>query len=247
MKLSVQLFAVLRERAGSDRLVLEDLPDELDMGGLKRELALRHPELGELGHVAGVLGTDYVADDTALSDGDEVALLPPVSGGSSADPRAAADTDGALAQGIFELVEHGLDPAACERRVADAGCGAIVSFTGTTREHNRGQAVERLEYEAFEAMTGPEMERIFAACRAELGVRLEEHDQHHPQRLRMLCQHRVGQVEVGQPSVVICVASPHRDAAFGACRFLIDRLKQTLPIWKKEIYADGQHWIGDRS
>ena len=110
-------------------------------------------------------------------------------------------------------------------------------FTGSTREENRGKRVVRLEYEAFEKMTGPEMQRIFERCRAE----------QQGARLRMLVAHRVGVVEVGEPSVVIAVASPHRAQAFAAARFLIDELKRTLPVWKKEIYADGEHWIGDRS
>jgi molybdopterin synthase catalytic subunit len=110
-------------------------------------------------------------------------------------------------------------------------------FTGHTRETNRGLRVVRLEYEAFSAMTGPEMGRIFERARAQR----PEH------ALRMVVAHRVGVVEVGEPSVVVAVASPHRDAAFHICRYLIDELKQTLPIWKKEIYADGHHWIGERS
>jgi len=140
-------------------------------------------------------------------------------------------------RGIFELVRGPLDPAALELRVAHPSCGARLTFTGSTREENRGQRVLRLEYEAFEKMTGPEMERIFERCRAE-----------QPEaRVRMLVAHRVGVVEVGEPSVVIAVASPHRAQAFAAGRFLIDELKRTLPVWKKEIYEGGAHWIGDRS
>jgi molybdopterin synthase catalytic subunit len=140
-------------------------------------------------------------------------------------------------QGVFELVREPLVPAEIEVRVAHPSCGARVLFTGSTRDENRGKRVVRLEYEAFERMTGPEMARIFERCRAEQSE----------VRLRMLVAHRVGTVEVGEPSVVIAVASPHRAPAFAACRFLIDELKRTLPVWKKEIYADGAHWIGDRS
>jgi molybdopterin synthase catalytic subunit len=140
-------------------------------------------------------------------------------------------------RGVFELVREPLVPAALEARVGHPSCGACVCFSGTTREENRGKRVVRLEYEAFERMTGPEMERIFGRCRA------EQPDA----RLRMLVAHRVGVVEVGEASVVIAVASAHRAPAFAACRFLIDELKRTLPVWKKEIYTDGAHWIGDRS
>jgi molybdopterin synthase catalytic subunit len=232
MRLVVRLFAVLRERAGRDVLELGDLPDGLDVGGLKRALEERHPELGSLAHVRGVVGTSYVSDAHALDEGADVSLLPPVSGGSGESGEAD------LRAGVFELCASVLDVAATEARVAHPSCGAVCSFTGTTRDTNRGRDVVRLEYEAFEAMTGPEMARIFARCRAELGE---------PEDLRMLCRHRVGAVAVGEPSVVIAVASAHRDLAFRACRFLIDELKETLPIWKKEHYAGGAHWIGDRS
>ena len=233
MRLVVRLFAVLRERAGRSELELEDLPEGIDVAGLKRELARRHPELGDLGSVRGVLGTRYVPDATELAAGDDVSLLPPVSGGSP---------DADLERGVFELCAEPLDAHACQARVAHPACGAICTFVGATRDSNRGRRVVRLEYEAFAEMTGPEMELIFERCRSELG------DPGDPaQRLRMLCQHRVGVVQVGQPSVVIAVASPHRDLAFRAARFLIDELKASLPIWKREHYPDGDHWIGDRS
>jgi molybdopterin synthase catalytic subunit len=234
MRLTVQLFAALRERAGVARLELHDLPEALDVAALKLELERRRPQLGALQHVRGVLGTSYVRDDTALHDGDVVSLLPPVSGGEHAN-------DADYSRGVFELSADALDAAGAAQRVLAPSCGAVCSFVGTTREHSRGQRVLRLEYEAFEAMTGPEMARIFARCRETL----EADDD--ARALRMLCQHRTGVVGVGEPSVVIAVASPHRDLAFRACRFLIDELKASLPIWKKEVYVNGEHWVGERS
>jgi MoaE-MoaD fusion protein len=236
MKLTVRLFAALAERAGTRALVLEGLPDALTLGELKREIERQHPAVGTLAHVAGVVGTQYAKDDRVIQAADDVSLLPPVSGG-------APDTDEALERGVFELSSEPIDASACQRRVAHPACGAITLFTGTTRDLNRGQRVVRLDYEAFDAMTGPEMARIFERCLAALRSEAASPEV----RVRMLCVHRVGTVTVGEPSVVIAVASPHREAAFRACRFLIDELKQTLPIWKKEIYADGHHWIGDRS
>jgi molybdopterin synthase catalytic subunit len=231
MKLAVRLFAALAERAGAREIVIDDLPDTITLGALKREIERRRPEIGSLAHVAGVVGTDYARDDRVLGMLDEVSLLPPVSGGASND-------DEALALGVFELSSAPLEPEACRSRVAHPSCGAIATFTGITREHNRGMRVVELDYEAFDAMTGPEMARIFARCRATLAP---------DAAVRMICVHRVGRVAVGEPSVAIAVASPHRDAAFQACRFLIDELKKTLPIWKKELYEGGHHWIGDRS
>ncbi|HED66363.1 MAG TPA: hypothetical protein ENJ09_12515 [Planctomycetes bacterium] len=239
MDLAVRLFASLRERAGADELTLRGLPDALDIRGLKRELEERHPELGPLSHVRGVVGTTYVSDDTALAPGDEVSLLPPVSGGLP---------DG-LEAGVFELSADPLDPEDARRRVAHPSAGAIVVFTGTTRDHNRGEEVTRLDYEAFEEMAGAEMARIFQACNEQYGPASARPGGLGPEALtlRMLCLHRTGTVEVGEPSVVIAVSSPHRDAAFRAARFLIDELKKSVPLWKKECYADGHHWIGDRS
>ena len=235
MRIVIDLFASLRESAGRERIELDDLPTGLTLGELKRELTRRVPELGGLEHVRGVLEHAYVPDSTVLADGASLALLPPVSGG-------AAEPD--YARGVFELSAQPLDPAACQARVLSDQAGASVLFTGTTRDSNRGRRVLRLEYEAFEAMTGPEMARIFERCRAQCG----DPDGTRPERaLRMLCQHRTGTVAVGEPSVVIAVASPHRAQAFEACRFLIDELKASLPVWKKEFYPDGEHWVGERS
>ena len=233
MKLTVRLFAHLRERAGQSEVVLEDLAENLDVAGLKREIERREPALGSLARVRGAVGTEYVPETRRLADGETVSLIPPVSGGSPGSPAA-------LSRGVFELWEDPLDPAQAVARVRDPACGAVATFTGTTRAENRGERVVRLEYEAFAEMTGPEMSRIFDRCRETVVTSAER-------ELRMIVVHRVGVVLVGEPSVAIAVASPHRDAAFAACRFLIDELKRSLPIWKKEVYVDGEAWIGERS
>ncbi len=242
MDVTVRLFAGLRERAGTERLVLADLPEPLDVGGLKRVLEERHAQLGSLTHVRGVLGTSYVDDAVPLEHGQEISLLPPVSGG-------APDEDEALARGVFEVCAEPLDPEDARRRVSHPACGACILFTGVTRERNRDKDVVRLDYEAFHEMAGAEMERIYDECLRRFGSSsdAESRAANDETRLRMLTLHRTGTVEVGEPSVVIAVASPHRDAAFGACRFLIDELKARVPLWKKELYAEGHHWIGDRS
>lgn len=246
MRLTVRLYAGLRERAGASALELDDLPEPLDVAGLKRELARRHPALGDLASARGVLGTRYVPDATALADGAEVSLLPPVSGG---DPTG---DDDAYERGVFEIRATPLEPAEAEERVAHPSCGAVVTFTGRTRGTNRGKKVVRLEYEAFEEMAGAEMARIYAECRALFGPESARAERPGTEpaaerRLRMLTLHRTGVVGVGEPSVVIAVASPHRDAAFRACRFLIDALKERVPLWKREVDESGAAWVGERS
>lgn len=238
MRVTLHLYAGLRERAGTEELVVEGLPEPLDVAGLKRELERRFAHWGSLCAVRGVLGTTYVADATALADGAVVSLLPPVSGGAPPDP---------LEEGVFELQAEPLDPTAAQARVAAPSCGALVVFTGTTRETNRERSVARLDYEAFGRMAEAEMARIYGECRARFGPESAADGDPAARRLRMLTLHRVGTVRVGEPSVVIAVASPHRDAAFAAARFLIDELKARVPLWKKEVYADGHHWIGERS
>jgi len=236
MQLVVELFAGLRERAGCDEVTVAGLPEALDVMGLKTELEEKMPELGPLEHVTAVVGTEYVSDEYTLSDGERVSLLPPVSGGDVSDEEFEA--------GVFVLTNDPLDVEEARRLVEDSSCGAVVVFTGNVRDRNRGEDVTRLEYEALERMAGPEMARIFEGVRAEVGD-LNGDD---PERaLRMYCMHRTGAVGVGEPSVVIAVASPHRAAAFDAARALIDQLKERLPVWKKEIYADGHHWVGEGS
>ncbi len=238
MRLILRLFAGLRERAGTGELELIDLPAPLDLGALKGELSRRYPSWGSLASVRGVLGTRYVADDTPLEDGQTVSLLPPVSGGEERDP---------LEDGVFEVREDALDPAEAMRRVTHPSCGAVVTFTGVTRATNRSLDVVRLDYEAFNEMAGAEMKRIFRECVERFGAPAHAAAEAREFVLRMLVLHRSGTVGVGEPSVVVAVASPHRDAAFQVGRTLIDELKARVPLWKKEVYADGHHWIGERS
>jgi molybdopterin synthase catalytic subunit len=237
VRLAVRLFASLRERAGTELVVLEGVPPNADVAAAKRLLEARHPELGPLRAVRGVLGTSYVSDETRLDGDEELSLLPPVSGGSGA---GSAAEDAALARGVLELRADALDVAAAQRRVEHPSCGAVVTFTGNARDRSGEKSVVQLDYEAFASMAEHEMAQIFEECRARVAGDDER------RALRMLVLHRTGTVSVGQPAVVVAVASPHRDAAFQAARFLIDELKARVPLWKKEVYADGHHWIGER-
>jgi len=229
MDITVQLFAVLRERAGAAEWPLTDLPEGITMGELKRIALERCPALGSLEGVAGVIGTTYVEDERVVQAGDSVALLPPVSGGDSQTLDYEA--------GVFRLMAGGIDSATIEDPLVHDACGGLVTFRGLTRRSSRGREdVLHLDYEVFEGMAAPEMQRIFAECRTRFG-------EHARGPLRMLCVHSQGRVLVGETSVVVAVATPHRDTAFAACRFLIDTLKERLPIWKKEVFSDGESWV----
>lgn len=135
----------------------------------------------------------------------------------------------------FALSSAPLDPGALAAGVPTPADGAVVLFVGVVRESARGRSVLRLEYEAYGSMAEREMEAIFREMRERFGV------------LRARVVHRTGPCRVGEPSVAIAVAAPHRAAAFDACRFCIDRLKETVPIWKREVYEGGAEWIADRS
>ncbi len=136
---------------------------------------------------------------------------------------------------MIEIVEHAIDASAVAASVGRAASGAVVTFVGTTRDHHEGRRVTRLEYEAFVPMALRELERIAVTAREQWPVEA------------VAVVHRIGVVPVGEASVVIAVSAAHRDAAFTACRFVIDRLKQVVPIWKKEHYEGGEIWIGAQS
>jgi molybdopterin synthase catalytic subunit len=212
MKVAVRLFAALRERAGAREAALE-----LDEGALVDDV---WPALGLGEEPTGLVyavNRAYVERGTPLADGDEVALIPPVSGGA------------------FVLSGEPLSLERAAAEVASDGAGAIATFVGTTRARSRGRDVIRLEYEAYEGMAEAEMERIAGAPR-------DRHDV-----IDVAIHHRVGPVEIGETSVVIAVSAAHRAAAFDACREAIDTLKQTVPLWKKELYVGGEEWIGQGS
>jgi molybdopterin synthase catalytic subunit/molybdopterin converting factor small subunit len=204
---TVRLFAGLRERAGWSRRELEGVERVADVWP-----AL---ELGaEPEGLVYAVNREYADRDRALADGDEVALIPPVSGGA------------------FRLSETALDLEAVVAEVQRDEAGAVATFVGTTRSRSRGRDVRHLEYEAY-----PEMaERMMA----ELGTSLK--DKH--ELCEVAIHHRVGRVEIGEPSVIIAVSAPHRRAALTACAEAIDTLKETIPLWKKEVYEGGEEWIG---
>ncbi len=212
MKVAVKLFAALREQAGARERTVE-LADGASVDDVWPALGLGAAPGGLVYAVNRV----YVERGTLLSDGDEVALIPPVSGGD------------------FVLSDAPLSVERVAAEVASEDAGAIATFVGTTRARSRGREVIRLEYEAYEGMAEAEMERIARELRARHEI------------IEVAIHHRVGPVEIGETSVVIAVSAAHRAAAFDACRDAIDTLKQTVPLWKKELYVGGEEWIGQGS
>ncbi|MEZ4368316.1 MAG: molybdopterin converting factor subunit 1 [Kofleriaceae bacterium] len=217
MQIQVLYFAVFRERLARDGEALE-LADGARAGDAVATLAARHPAIATLrGRFRIAVNQAFVDDDHPLADGDELALIPPVAGG--ADPHVA-------------LLDEPLSLDRCVAAVRSAACGGLVTFSGMVRRESRGTTVEHLEYEAYGDMARAELRRLVAELEAELpGVRLA-------------VEHRVGHLEVGELAVVIAAAAPHRAEAFTACRAMIDRLKDRVPIWKKEVGVDGSEWVG---
>jgi MoaE-MoaD fusion protein len=207
VQVTVRLFAALRERAGWSERQLDGVER---VGDVWPALALGEEPAGLLYAV----NREYADPDRALTNGDEVALIPPVSGGA------------------FRVTA---DPLSLDAAVAEVGAeqaGAIATFSGTVRKSSRGREVTHLEYEAFTEMA----EDVMAGLATVLKQRYDLHE--------IAIHHRIGRVEIGEPSVVIAASAPHRHDALAACRDAIDELKETVPLWKKEVYEGGEEWIG---
>jgi MoaE-MoaD fusion protein len=207
MPVKVRLFAGLRERAGwSER--------ELD-GVARVEEVWRALDLGD--EPEGLLyavNKEYAFRDTTLHDGDEVALIPPVSGGA------------------LKLSAEPLSLDAVVDEVRSERAGAIATFIGTTRNESRGRNVDHLDYEAYEEMA----EKVMAEISQRLKERYEV--------IQIAIHHRTGRVDIGEASVMIAVSAPHRQDALAACKDAINTLKEHVPLWKKEFYEGGEEWIG---
>jgi molybdopterin synthase catalytic subunit/molybdopterin converting factor small subunit len=207
VKVKVRLFAGLRERAGYA---------ERELSGVER-VADVWPALSLGDEPDGLLyavNRTYADGESKLADGDEVALIPPVSGGA------------------FRVTEEPLSLDAVVEEVSDESAGAVASFLGTVRRESRGRTVLHLEYEAYAEMA----EDVMAQIAADLEQRYD---------LRAVAMHhRVGRVEIGEASVAIAVSAAHRQDALAACKDAIDTLKQTVPLWKKEVYEGGEEWRG---
>ena len=217
MRVRVLYFAVVRERLGRDEETIE-LPGGADVGAAWRALEGRHPELAGLRAVVKLaVNEEFAAGERVLADGDVIALIPPVAGGAG---------------GVFRVTDEPLSLDEVVRAVTTEEHGGVVTFSGVVRRQSRGKTIVRLEYEAYRPMA----ERKLAEIGAELAAEQPG--------VRVAIVHRVGKLAVGDVAVVIAASAPHRAAAFDACRAAIDRLKESVPIWKKEIADDGEEWIG---
>jgi molybdopterin synthase catalytic subunit/molybdopterin converting factor small subunit len=209
MRVRVRLFAGLRERAGAGEREVE-LPEGASAGDVWPVLELGEEPEG----LVYAVNRSYVDRQAGLSEGDEVALIPPVSGGA------------------FRLTDAAIDLVAVVAEVADERAGGIATFVGTVRSRSRDRDVRYLEYDAYEGMAEQVMADLAEALKAKYEL------------VEVAMAHRVGRVDIGEASVAIAVSAPHRHAALAACQEAIDTLKQTVPLWKKEIYEGGEEWIG---
>jgi molybdopterin synthase catalytic subunit/molybdopterin converting factor small subunit len=210
VSITVRLFAGLRERAGTARLEIDGVTR---VGDVWAKLGLGD----EPGGLLYAVNREYAGPDDALHDGDEVAVIPPVSGGA------------------FRISEAPLDLGAAVAEAASDEAGAVATFVGTVRRSSRGHDVLYLEYEAFAEMAEPMLARLADELTGKHAL------------CKVAIHHRIGRVEIGEASVVIAVSAAHRGAALDACREAIETLKTTIPLWKKEVYAGGEEWIGQGS
>ncbi len=219
MQVIVKLFGAVREATGAKELSVS-LEPGASVATLRGLLAAEHPIFDEFGDRLRVSVNMEIANgDPELADGDEVAFLPPVSGGA----------------GSCRVLDTPLDVGAVVGRVMGPECGGLVTFVGAVRDASRGKEIEHLEYEAYPEMAEQELDRI-----------AEEAAQRWP-GTRVAVDHRTGHLEIGDIAVVVAAASPHRAEAFEACRYTIDTLKERVPIWKKEVATDGATWVDDHA
>jgi molybdopterin converting factor subunit 1 len=218
MRVRVLFFGQLKEIVGAAEESAE-LSDGARVNDLFERYGRRFPKFAEFRpSIAASVNQEYAEPKTPLVDGDEVAFLPPVSGGE--EPNGD----------IFQLVRRPIDTRELVESLKAPEDGALVVFDGFVRNNFKGQKTEYLEYEAYEAMAWTKIREIGAQMRERFTVR------------RLAIVHRLGRLEIGETSVLIAVASAHRAAAFDACRYAIDTLKRTVPIWKKEYFVGGAVW-----
>lgn len=222
MHVRVLSFGVLKEVLGAEPMVLE-LPDGARVADLLADLGAKAPIMKSLG-IAVSINAEYAAHSQLLQEGDEVGLLPPVSGGDSSPPPDASQ------EPLIRLTRESIDAQSLIAGAKRGEDGAVVVFDGIVRNNSRGRQTLYLDYEAYEEMALRQMHELAAEAVRRFGIR------------DVSIVHRLGRLQVGETSVLIIVASAHRAQAYEGSRWLIDTLKKTVPIWKKETFVDGAVW-----
>lgn len=224
MQVRILFFGVLKEFAGRESDSLS-LPDESTLADVLSHYKKNMPQLRSFAaSIAMSINQEYARPEAKLKSGDEIALLPPVSGGSGKESGTAPESH------FASIVRDKIDTQQVLEKIKRPEDGAAVVFEGVVRNHSRGRRALYLDYEAYEEMALKQMESLAAQALAQFEIR----------DARIV--HRLGRLQIGEASVLIVVASAHRAAAFDACRWLIDTLKRTVPIWKKEYFEDGAIW-----
>jgi len=215
----VLFFAMHREIVGQREVELE-VEEGSTVAGLVGQVMDRYPRLrGYANSFVAAVNREYVDPSFELNEGDEVALIPPVSGGS----------------GAFRVTQEALAAEPVIEAVKADDCGAVVAFLGVVRSNSRGRKVEHLEYDAYPPMAEEKLAQIGEEILQKWGLD------------NVAIHHRIGHLKVGEVSLVIAVASPHREAAFAACQYAVDRIKHVVPIWKKEVWDNGEAWVEGES
>jgi MoaE-MoaD fusion protein len=226
MRVRILFFGMLKDLTGRSSDVL-DLPECATLGDVVVHYEEVAPRLGELApSIATSINQEFAGPDSKLKEGDEIAFLPPVSGGL---PDSEPEYPG-QGQRYSSIVREKIDTQAVLNHLKEPADGAAVLFEGVVRDNTRGRRTIYLDYEAYEEMALKKMDALAEQALQQFAIR------------DVAVVHRLGRLEVGESSVLIVVASAHRGAAFDACRWLIDTLKRTVPIWKKEYFEDGAVW-----
>jgi MoaE-MoaD fusion protein len=233
MKIGVLFFGIVKDLVGQSADTV-DLPKGARVRDLLLHYVRKAPRLEAMAPSLAIsVNREYSPSDRTLCEGDEVALLPPVSGGSASSGEVrdkTRDQNHSDPSGEVRIVREPIDQQAIVERLKQPDDGASVIFDGVVRDNTSGRGILYLDYEAYEPMALRQMETLALEARKRFSVR------------GVSIIHRLGRLEIGETSVLIVVAAAHRDAAFCACRWVIDTLKKTAPIWKKEHFADGAVW-----